>query len=48
MMVRSDLLPTVETFKEMLNIQYFKKRILDLVYPEITEQIAPKMIGWFS
>ena len=31
----------------MLNIQYFKNRILDLVYPEITEQIAPKMIGWF-
>ena len=42
-----DLLPTVETFKEMLNIQYFKNRILDLVYPEITVQIAPKMIGWF-
>lgn len=40
-----DLLLPVETFKEMLNIQYFKKRILDLVCRNLSK--SPKMIGWF-
>lgn len=42
-----DLLPTVETFKEMLEIQYFKKKILVPDFLEITVLEERKMIGWF-
>ena len=40
-----ELQPTVDMFREMLTIRYFKKKIQVLVFPEIMVHIVQKASG---